>query len=398
MSSEFNIPNIITYNKIINPSLFFYYNLFLVDTLNNDNLYPLDVKILDTIEKRKLVIMNIIIDLYASLLSMCNYSVINDKKYTIPIDILNKYNDFYILKSYTLTSVFKDNIKSHSIFIDKLKIRCKEIYNNNKFVEPDFSIPITVIKDNINMLKNLNEGSVDEKNLCNFIISIYKNIVDISYHLFIKEKDNDIICQKFLSRHNDLMIEFSTNNTFFGSSLDMIDILRKNYTKIDDLNYDELNERILVLLDDKLISLYDSLPSNYNNIEFKLDYNEKIKDLIYSIKTQLDDKKPDYFIIINLISNIFSILDSVLNLTYSNSNLNKIQLIYKSFYQYLLELNDIIILISEKSFDKKHDVKHIEGFSKNKQSCGCSLLTLLMVLLLIVVVYKKFFKNKKILE
>jgi len=393
MSSEFNIPNIITYNKIINPSLFLYYNLFLLDTLNNDNLYPIDVKFLDSVEKRKNIIINVIIELYASLLSMCHYSILNDKKYKVAIDILNKYNDSYVLKSYTLLSVFKDNIKSHTNFLDKLKKRCKEIYDNNKFVESDFSIPINVIKENINILKSLNEGSKDEINLCNFIMGMYKNIVDISYYLFIKEKDSDVICQKFLSRHNDLMLELSTTNTFFGSGLDMIDILRKNYTKIDDLNHEELKEKIFMLLDEKLVPLFDSIPSNYNNIDLKLDYNDKIKDYVYLIKTQLDEKKPDYFVIINTISSIFTVLDSVLNLTYSNSNLNKIQLIYKSFYQYLLELNDVIVLMSEKSFDTKTDVKQIEGFSKKKKNCGCSFFKLLMILLLFIVVYK-FFKNK----
>ena len=34
------------------------------------------------------------------------------------------------------------------------------------------------------ILKDLNEGSIDEINLGNFVTSIYKNIVDISYYLF----------------------------------------------------------------------------------------------------------------------------------------------------------------------------------------------------------------------
>ena len=393
MSSEFNVPNFITYNKIINPSLFMYYNLFLIDTLNNDNLYPINIKSLNSVEQRQSFVSNVIVELYACLISMCHYAVMNDKKYKVSLDILNKYNDSYILKSYTLSSVFRDNIKNHNNFMDKLKNRSKEIYDNNNFVDSDFSIPITVIKNNISILKSLNEGSVDEINLCNFIISMYKNIVDISYYLFIKEKDSAVICQKFLSRHNDLMVDFSVNNVFFGSSLDMIDVLRKNYTKIDDLNMEELNEKVVMLLDEKLIPLFDSLPSNYNNIDLKTDYNDKIKDEIYLIKTQLDEKKVDYFIIINILTQIFTILDNVLNLTYSNSNLIKIQLIYKSFYQYLLELYDIIVLISEKDTDQKTNVKQIEGFSKKKK-CGCTFFKLFLFILLLLLLFNIFNKKK----
>jgi len=390
MNSE--IPNIITYTKAINPSLFMYYNLFLIDTLNNDNLYPINIKtkVLDTVEKRQSFISNIILNLFASLISICNYAYNNDKKYDISLDILNKYNDNYILKSYTLTSTFRDNIKPHNVFMNDLKKKCNLIYKDNNFVNSDFSLPINVIKENINTLKELNEGFVDEVNLSNFIVSMYKNIVDISYYLFTKEKDNALICQKFLSRHNELMKELSTDYVFFGSNLEMFDMLRKNYTKIEDFKYDELNNRIMSLLDDKLIPLLDSLPSNYNNFDLKTDYNNKINENINSIKLQLEEKKIDYFMIYNLINDTFSILDTILNITYANTNLITIQLKYKSSYQYLLELYDMVTLISEKNKEKKVNDKVVEGFSKK---CNCFLSKFVLFLLLLFLIYmiiKKF--------
>lgn len=396
MSSE--IPNIITYTKVINPSLFMYYNLFLIDTLNNDNLYPINIKtkVLDTVEKRQSLVSNVILKLFASLISICNYAYNNDKKYNISLDILNKYNDVYILKGYTLTSTFRDNIKPHNDFMNELKKKCNSIYKDNNFVESDFSLPITVIKENINILKELNEGIVDEVNLSNFIVSMYKNIVDISFYLFTKEKDSALICQKFLSRHNDLMKELSTDYVFFGSGLEMFDMLRKNYTKIEDLKYDELHERILSLLDDKIMPLLDSIPSNYNNFDLKTEYNTKINENINSIKLQLEEKKIDYFMINNLINDIFSILETILNITYANSNLIKIQLKYKSSYQYVLELNDMITIISEKENEKKSNEKAIEGFSKKK--CNCVLSKFVLFLLLLFFIYmiiKKFNSSSK---
>jgi hypothetical protein len=313
------------------------------------------------------------------LISISNYAIDNDKKYDVAKNILSKYNDNYLLKSLSLLIVFKDNIKYNTIFIEKLKNRINQIYDNG-FKNNDFSIPINIIKDNIKLLKELNEGSIDEVNLCNFIISIYKNIVDISYHLFINQKDSAVICQKFLSRHNDLMKELSNDYSFFGSGLEMIDMLRKNYVKLDDLDNDELKDNINEIIDDKFLRLFENIPSIYKNIELKKLYNDEIKKNIDELKIKITENNINFYNLLNYIINCMNIVENVLIITYSNSNLIKLQLIYKSLYQYLIEINDLITILSEKKTEKKI----IESFSSN---CSCKLSKIVLFLFFCFIIY-----------
>lgn len=386
------IPYIITYTKILNPSLFLYYNLFLIDTLNNDNLYPFNTSttVLNTVDKRKLFVNNVILELYACLIAISNYANDNDKNFEISKNILNKYNENYLLKSFALFNTFKDSINPHNQFIDNLRKRISEMYDN-KFKDTDFVSPINAIKNNIDQLKQLNNGSDDEINICKFVMSTYKNIVDISYYLFVNEKDNRVICQKFLSRHNDLMKEFSNDYSFFGSGLDMIDMLRNNYKKTEDLPYDDVKNKILELINDKFNVLLDTVPSIYNNIDFANEYNIEIKKYLDELKNNINELNIDYYNSLNSVNSLMSSIEKVLLITYNNNNLIKIQLIYKSLYQYLLEMYDLITILSESK--KKVYVNTLEGFSKKRYNCSCfvSKITLYMFFIfLIYIILKKY--------
>ncbi len=381
-------PNIITTQELLNPSLFIYNNIYLIDILNSNNLYPINIKtnILNTIEKRKIFVDNIV-ELYGHLIAICNYCIDKGIKNDLIMDIKNIFLEFKSINwAFYHTD---DDKKNYNDFILKLDNNIKSIYNKT-FLIDNLNKPIDIIKNNIYNLKTLNkDGSNDEINLCNFIINIYENIIILSYHIINNDIDYKLMFNNLINNNFEFITSLSYEYQFLHYNLFMMNLsYKKKYITISNIPKLDLIDKINLLIKNRLNLLIKSLPTindkltNYNNNI--IIYISLIENNYYLNNNSLNLNN---FPLNQIFNECKYLLKSYINEIIKENNTNTLIIsnIYKCILQLIIEAEYLYIKIDDNK-------KFIEGYSKKKVSLCRIIITFLFIFMIIYLIIKKNYK------
>ena len=358
-------PNIITYTEILNPSTFIYNNIFLIDILNSDILYPLNIKtdVLKSTENRK-VFVSIIIDLYSYIIAICNYCI--DKKINNNLinDIKNTYLEFKSKNWYLFHT--NDNIQSYNEIILKINDKIKSIYDKS-FIIDSLYVPYSLINNNINNLKSLNlNGSPDEINISKFIINMYQTIITISYYIINNNMDEVNLFNNLVDKNYYFLTSLiSSEYQFLSNNLFLIDLYyKKEFFSIKKNNKLELIDNINLLINDRLKKLLSILPNNINN---QLSINNTVIlnsiSLIennYYINSNPENLNKNNYPLNELFYDIKNNLKNFIYVDKLIKNIDNNSLIISNIYKCILQL----IIECEYMYLQIDEKKYVEGFGK----------------------------------
>ena len=382
-------PNIITTYELLNPSQFIYNNIYLIDILNNDKLYPLNLKtdVLNTTIQRKKLVNDIIIELYSYIISLCNYCIDKNIKYNLIIDMRNIYLDFKS-KNWALFHTEDDN-KNYNDFIINLDNKIKSIYDKS-FLINNINKPIEILKNYINELKNMNiNGSNDEINISNFIINMYQIIIILSYHIINNNIDEKLIFNNFIEKNYEFILQLNNDYKFLHYNLFIIDLsYKKKYIPLSDYNKLDLIDKMNLLIKNRLNILLKTLPFNIDEKINKynddiLNYTTLIENNIY-INNSINSNNYPLNELFYDIKNKLKIYINELNKE-NNDNYLITNNIYKCILQLIIECEYIYLKIN--------DNKYIEGFSNLNLNINCICKSFLIIVFIVFIYYVITKKN-----
>ena len=384
-------PNIITTEELLNPSYFIYNNIYLIDILNSDKLYPINTKtdVLNTTIKRK-ELVNVIVELYSVIIAICNYCIDKNVKNNLIIDMKNIYLDFKS-KNWALFHV-NDDKKNYDNFINNLNDKIKTIYDKTFLVDNLYK-PIIVLSNYIDKLKTLNiNGSNDEINISNFIINMYQTIIILSYYVINNNIDVNLLFSDLVNKNYNFIDELKPDYRFLHYNLFIIDLsYKKKYISISEYKKLDLIDKMNLLINSRLKLLLKTLPNNVNDNINK--YNNDIVNYISLIENNNYINKNNVNVNNYPLNELFN--DIKYNLKTYISDLNKsddeTQLIICNIYKCILQL----IIECEYIYLNINDNKYIEGFSKFYLNINCVCKSFLFIVFIIFIYYLMTKNNLK---